>query len=100
VIVASIVSTILFSFAFNIDLLVGISFEWTGITGHNRTKVFLVEQLSVDLEKCDHHPLFDKHQNCLLSSSYDACQKMDDGHISPRLIFEIIEQCQVWMMVL
>lgn len=56
---------------------------------HSGAQKNFVEQLCVDLERCDRHPFFDKH--------WDSLPK---GKEFPPLIFEAIQQCQVGVVIL
>ncbi|KAG0598288.1 hypothetical protein M758_12G061400 [Ceratodon purpureus] len=56
---------------------------------HSGVQKDFVEQLCVDLERCDRFPFFDK-----LQSSIPIGEKF------PKLIFDAIEQCQVGVVIL
>ncbi|KAG0554032.1 hypothetical protein KC19_12G058100 [Ceratodon purpureus] len=56
---------------------------------HSGAQKDFVEQLCVDLERCDRFPFFDK-----LQSSIPVGEKF------PKLIFDAIEQCQVGVVIL
>ena len=56
---------------------------------HSGAQKDFVEQLCVDLERCDRYPFFDK-----LRSSLPTGEKF------PKLIFDAIKQCQVGVLVL
>jgi hypothetical protein len=56
---------------------------------HSGAQKGFVEQLSVDLERCDRHSFFDKCRDCL-----------PIGKPFPRCIFEAIEHCEVGVVVL
>jgi hypothetical protein len=56
---------------------------------HSGAQKGFVEQLCVDLERCDRHPFLDKRRDSLpIGSNF------------PSLIFQAIEQCQVGVVVL
>jgi hypothetical protein len=56
---------------------------------HSGAQKDFVEQLCVDLERCDRYPFFDKRRNSL-----------PIGEKFPKLIFNAIKQCRVAMVVL
>ena len=56
---------------------------------HSSAQKGFVEQLCVDLERCDRHPFFDKRHSSL-----------PFGANFPQLIFQAIQQCQVGVLVL
>jgi len=68
---------------------VHITIKAQGVFSHSSVQKGFVEQLFVDLERCDCHPFFDKHRDCL-----------PIGKDFPSLIFEAIEQCEVGVVVL
>lgn len=55
---------------------------------HSGAQKDFVEQLCVDLERCDRYPFFDKRRSCL-----------PIGRNFPKLIFEAIGQCEVGVVV-
>jgi hypothetical protein len=57
--------------------------------GHSGAQKGFVEQLCLDLERCDRHPFFDKRRDSL-----------PIGKDFPSLIFQAIEQCEVGVVVL
>ncbi|KAG0598142.1 hypothetical protein M758_12G049500 [Ceratodon purpureus] len=56
---------------------------------HSGAQKDFVEQLRVDLERCDRYPFFDKRRSSL-----------PIGEKFPKLIFDAIEQCRVGVVVL
>ena len=56
---------------------------------HSGAQKGFVEQLDVDLRRCDRYPFFDKDRNSL-----------PGGERFPPLIFEAIQQCQVGVVIL
>lgn len=56
---------------------------------HSGAQKDFVEQLCVDLERCDRYPFFDKRRDSL-----------PIGKEFPKLIFEAIRQCEVGVVVL
>lgn len=56
---------------------------------HSGAQKGFVEQLCVDLERCDRYPFLDKRRDCL-----------PIGKDFPSLIFQAIEQCEVGVVVL
>jgi hypothetical protein len=56
---------------------------------HSGVQKYFVEQLCVDLERCDRYPFFDKRRYSL-----------PIGRHFPKLIFEAIQLCQVGVVVL
>lgn len=56
---------------------------------HSGAQKAFVEQLCVDLERCDRHPFFDKRRHSL-----------GIGDHFPNIIFQAIRQCQVGVLIL
>lgn len=56
---------------------------------HSGAQKAFVEQLCVDLERCDRYPFFDKRRDSL-----------GIGEHFPNLIFQAIQQCQVGVLIL